>query len=225
MKIKKVFKITQNSRHDFISKVIDSSSPSVEFYFLVTMSTLIVTFGLASNNVILVIGGMLVTPLLFPILAISLGVVTSERKLLLRSIKVFLFSIILALIIAFIVGFLTKVYVYRIDLITLMKPSWFSFVVAVTAGIAASYSWAKPNLDNILPGTAITVTLIPPLTALGLVLGDQSWFLFFRVLEFFVLNVFGIIVGSLVVFLLMDFYKDKTQASKEIKLEAKKLAK
>ncbi|HKK54177.1 MAG TPA: TIGR00341 family protein [Patescibacteria group bacterium] len=225
MKIKTVFKITQNSRHEFISKVIDSSSPNVEFYFLVIISTLIVTFGLASNNLILVIGGMLVTPLLFPILAISLGVATNENKLLLRSIKVFLFSIILAFIISFIVGFLTKVYIYRIDLITIMKPSWFSFVVAITAGVAASYSWAKPNLDNVLPGTAITVTLIPPLTALGLVLGEQSWFLFFRILEFFVLNIFGIIAGSLLIFLLMDFYKAKTKASKETKLEAKKLAK
>ncbi len=225
MKIKKIFKVTQTVRHDFVSKVIDSSAPSVEFYFLVVISTLIVTFGLASNNIILVIGGMLVTPLLFPILAISLGVVTNEKKLLFRSIKIFLFSILLALVIAFIVGFLMKVYVYRIDLITLMRPSFFSFIVAITAGVAASYSWAKPNLNNILPGTAITVTLIPPLTALGLVLGEQSWFLFFRVLEFFILNVFGIIVGSLLVFLLMDFYKAKSKASKEIKLEAKKLAK
>ncbi len=223
--MKTLFKINQNDRNRFISKVVESSAPKADFYFLVVLSTLIVAFGLASNNLILVIGGMLVTPLLSPILAIALGVVTKEPRLTWRSLRVFFISVCAAISIAFIVGTLSKVYVYRIDLISLMKPSIFSFIIAVTAGLAASYSWAKPGLDQVLPGVAITVTIIPPLTALGLVLAEQSWFLFFMILEYFVLNIFGIIIASLIVFISMEFYRAKRKASEEIIAEAKKLAK
>ncbi|MCF7820604.1 MAG: TIGR00341 family protein [Candidatus Pacebacteria bacterium] len=221
MLLKSLFKISQADRGKFVCKVIDSSSPNADFYFLVFLSSLIVAFGLAANNLILVIGGMLVTPLLSPVLAIALGAVTSEKKLLFRSIKVFLLAVFLSLLISFVLGSIVKVYVYRVDLIALMRPSWFALVIAITAGLAASYSWAKPGLDQLLPGIAITVSLIPPIIALGLVLAEQSWFLFFRVLEFLLINVFGIIAGALIIFILMEFYRSKRKTAIETKASLK----
>ncbi len=221
MFLKSLFKINQADRSKFVCKVIDSSSPNVDFYFLVFLSSLIVAFGLAANNLILVIGGMLVTPLLSPVLAIALGVVTNEQKLLFRSVKVFILAVFLGFLISFLLGLTVKVYVYRVDLIALMRPSVFAFVVAFTAGLAASYSWIKPGLDKLLPGTAVTVTLIPPVVALGLVLAERSWFLFFRILEYLIINVFGIIAGALVIFILMEFYRSKRKTAIEIKASLK----
>ncbi|NCD00620.1 TIGR00341 family protein [bacterium] len=213
MILKTLFKIDKTARNNFISKVIDSSFSSPDFYFLMFLASVIVTFGLALNNITLVIGGMLVAPLLSPIMAIALGLVTNEKKLFFRSIFVLFLAIFLGVAVSFVLGSFIKIYVYRVDLISLMKPSSFSFIIAVFAGLAASYTWVKPDLDQALPGIAITVTLIPPVSALGLVLAEGSWFLFIRVLEFLLLNIMGIILGALIIFIFMRFYKSKKRAA------------
>jgi uncharacterized hydrophobic protein (TIGR00271 family) len=218
-----IFKVSQGDRYKFCSNLIDSSAPKVDLYFLVILSTLIVALGLLADNVILVIGGMLVTPLLSPILAIALGIVISDYQVIRRSVKIFLVAFTLAFLVAFIVGLFGSVQVGEIGLIKIMMPSLFTFFVALVAGLAASYTWVKPNLNSTLPGVAIT--LIPPLTAIGLAVADRDWLIFNNVLKTLLLNIFGIIVASLIVFSLMDFYKAKEKVLAEVKEEEKETKK
>jgi len=225
MAINNLFKISQIDRYKFCSHLIETSSPRTDFYFLVILSTLIVALGLLADNVILVIGGMLVTPLLSPLLAIALGIVINDHKVIMRSVRIFLVSFIFAFLVAFILGLFSYSKVGDVSLIKIMQPSLFTFFVAVVAGLAASYAWVKPNLNATLPGIAITVTLIPPLTAIGLAVADRDWPVFGSVLKVFLLNIFGIIVASLVVFSLMDFYKAKKKVVDEIKEEEKEIQK
>ena len=220
-----IFKVSQGDRHKFCADLIDSSAPRADFYFLVILSTLIVALGLLADNVILVIGGMLVTPLLSPILAVALGVVISDYKVIKRSVRIFLVAFILAFLVAFILGIFSSTQVSEIGLIKVMAPSLFTFFVALIAGLAASYTWVKPNLNSTLPGVAITVTLIPPLTAVGLAVADRDWLIFNNVLKTLLLNIFGIIVASLIVFSLMDFYKAKKKVAEEVKEEEEKIKK
>ncbi len=225
MSIGSLFKISQGEREKFSSHLIESSSPRIDFYFLVILSTLIVSLGLMSDNLVLVIGGMLVTPLLSPILAIALGIVINHPKVIIRSIRIFLMAFVFAFVVAFIVGVFIERNVGDVQLIQVMKPSLFTLFIAVIAGLAASYTWVKPNVNETLPGIAITVTLIPPLTAVGLAVAGQNWHIAIDVLKVLLLNVFGIVVTSLVVFSLMDFYKVKKVVEKEIKAEEKEKAK
>ena len=221
MPIGSLFKVSQKDRNTFCTRIIDASAPSTDYYFLVVLSTLIVAFGLLADNVILVIGGMLVTPMLSPILAISLGVVIREKRVLIRSIRIFSFSVLNALIISYIVGYFSYAQIAQSSIIWLLEPSLLTVLVALTAGVAASYTWVKPDLNATLPGIAVTVTIIPPLTAISLAAANGEWLIFKNVLSVFLLNVAGIIVSSLVVLALMKFYKAKKQAIEEIKEEEK----
>jgi len=225
MPIRNLFKVSQADRYKFCSRLIDSSAPRVDFYFLVILSTLIVALGLMGDNIILVIGGMLVTPLLSPVLAIALGVVINDHKLIVRSIKIFVTSFAFAFVVAFITGTFGLIDVSKISLIRIMQPSLFTFFVAVVAGLAVSYTWVKPNLNSTLPGIAITVTLIPPLTAIGLAVVDMDWVVFISVSKVLLLNLSGIIVASLVVFSLMELYKAKHKIIEEVKEEEKEMQK
>jgi uncharacterized hydrophobic protein (TIGR00271 family) len=225
MPIQTLFKVKQADRHNFCVNVIESSSPRADFYFLVILSTLIVALGLLADNLILVIGGMLVTPLLSPILAMSLGILINEPKVIIRSLKILGLSFVYAFFIAFFLGIFTSVKVSDISIINIMQPSLFTFFVAVVAGVAASYTWVKPGLDSTLPGIAITVTLIPPLTAVGLAVASRDWFVFSNVIKVLLLNMFGIAVASLVVFSFMEFYKSKKKIVQEVNEEEKELAK
>jgi uncharacterized membrane protein len=100
-----------------------------------------------------------------------------------------------------------------------MEPSLLTFFISVIAGLAASYTWVKPTLNETLPGIAITVTLIPPLSAIGLAVADTDWIIFGDVLKVLLLNVFGIVITSILVFSLMDFYKAKKKIKEEIEEE------
>lgn len=220
-----LFKISQGDRNNFCEQVIDSSAPKFDFYFMVVLSTLIVALGLVSNNLVLVIGGMLVTPLLSPILAISLGLIIRNAKVLVRSVRIFVLSFILAIIVAYITGLSIHFDIYSIDLIYIMEPNLYAIVLAIVAGLAASFAWVKPNLNNTLPGIAITVTLIPPLTAIGLALAVQDFDVLKDVSLVLILNVLGILIGGTTMLVLMEFYRSKRKILAELKEEEKELQK
>lgn len=217
-----MFNISKSDRTDFCEEIIESSAPRSDYYFLVILSTLIVAFGLVNNNMILVIGGMLVTPLLSPILAISLGIVITNLKVTLRSIRIFVISFLLAVLVSYIIGVISGSDMNHNDYVgQIMKPSAVSFLVAIIAGMAASFTWAKPELNKTLPGVAITVTLIPPMTALGIALADKDKEIFMDALNVIMLNVAGILLASSLIFLLMKFYKAERKILAEIKEEEK----
>lgn len=221
MPIGNLFKISLNDRNKFCSIIIDSSAPKTDFYFLVILSSMIVSLGLLADNVILVIGGMLVTPILSPILAIALGIVINDAKVIKRSVRIFLISFILAFLVALTVGFFSSNKIGGVSLLNIMQPSLYTLVISIVAGLAASYTWVKPNLNETLPGIAITVTLIPPLTAIGLAVSEGNWFVFGMVLKVLLINLFGIIASSSLIFSLMDFYKVRCKVVQEVKLEEK----
>jgi len=218
-----MFKISQADRNKFCEHIIDTSSPNGEFTFLVILSTLIVALGLIKDYVVLVIGGMLVTPLLSPILALSLGIIIQEPKVIKRSLKILLISFFLAFFVSFLIGSFSGFDIKKIQLINLMQPTFYTFFVALVAGTAASYTWAKPNLAGSLPGVAIAVTLIPPLTAMGLALASRNFLIFKTVLSTLFLNVIGIIFASIIIFSLMHFHKAKKKLVAEIKEEEEEM--
>ena len=116
MKFGNIFKISQKERNEFCTHIIDSSTPRGDFYFLIILSTLIVALGLLIDNVILVIGGMLVTPILSPILAIALGLVAKDIKVILRSAKIFSISFVLIFLTSLVTGVAISIDISHINL-------------------------------------------------------------------------------------------------------------
>ena len=220
-----IFNISQADRNNLCKRVIESSAPRFDFYFLVVLSTLFVSLGLIADNIILVIGGMLITPILSPILAISLGIVIRNFKVIVRSIRIFLVSFLLACFVAFFVGMMVDFNLADISLINNLEVNGFMLAVALVAGMAASYTWAKPNLSETMPGIAITVTLIPPITAIGLAFAASDIEMIMKIFYVLVLNVVGILAASTLVFILMQFNKSKRKIISEIKEEEKELKK
>jgi len=215
------FAIAQADRKKFVTQIVESSAPSFNFYFLVFLSSLIVAFGLARDNFILLIGGMLVTPLLSPLMAVSLGFLTRSWKVIMRSTRVFIMASFLTILTSAILGLILSVHLPEIKLVSLILVDWPAFFVALVAGVAASYNWAKPELKNNLTGVAVTVTLIPPLSALGLALSKSNMVLVSFFAKSLMINILGILVGSLIIFWLLKFSKAKNKIIAEIKEEEK----
>ncbi|MDD3711003.1 MAG: TIGR00341 family protein [Patescibacteria group bacterium] len=213
----------QENKKNFVSSIINSSAPKTDFYLMVCLSTLITALGLVSNNIALVIAGMIVAPLLSPILAMSLGTIIFNFKVFLRSIKIFILATLFSIIFSTLIGFIFNINSLDIMLIRKMEISWLSFTISIIAGITASYAWTRPNSKDYLSGIAIAVTIIPPLTSLGLILSNIEFELFIYILKFFLMNVWGIFLGGLLVFSFMNLYRVKKRIIKEVNREEKEL--
>lgn len=205
-----------------VRQLIKESHIEGDFYFLLVISTLITTLGLLMNNTAVVIGGMLIAPLLYPVLALGLGIVTDNKESLGRSlkgiIKSTLFVLNLSFLTAFIVGVKEPV---NLEILQRAKPSLPFIYIAVLSGVGATFAWIKPRLTATLPGIAVAVALLPPLCVTGIGLAILNKTIVTGSFQLFFINLLGIAASSAVVFSLFGFHTMQRVEKKEIMKEEK----
>ncbi len=216
------FSTSKEERDDFCANIINSSSPQPGFYFLLAVAAFIVAVGIIRDSLVLLIGGMLVAPLLSPLLAISLSLSILNVRVFIRSILIFIISALVSLIVAIFIGAISDFDLYNLEIldkINVFGPA--TLLVPLAAGAAASFAWSKKNLSGALPGAAVTVTLLPPLVIMGLALAVEDMSIFTDSLYVYLLNVGGIIIGGLIIFAFMGFHRSRKVVLKQVELEAK----
>jgi len=214
-------KITKRIQLEIVEELLDSSRLTFDFYLMLILSAIVVTLGLMLNNSAVIIGGMLITPLLTPILTLALGIVIADGKLIWRSIKIIFISSLIIVGVSLIISFMFPVTEYNLEIESRLISNIPYFLVAFTAGLAATFAWAKKNLYAMLPGVAISVSLLPPLSVVGIGLSNLHLAVARESLVTFSLNLFGIILGSVIIFSLLNFYKAKKETQKEVLKEEK----
>ncbi len=218
-------KLTKTQKKATVEKLFQDSTPTYDFFLMLILSAFIVTIGLLLNNNTLVIGGMLVAPILSPILSLSMGMVVGDGKLMRRSGEVIAQSILIVVFVSLAISFLTLNRHLTPEIFSRAYPNLAYFLIAFFSGIAAAYSLARPNLSETLAGVAIAVSLIPPLCALGIALSFFRWPIIVGAMGLFFLNLIGIVFAALVVFALLRFYEVKDLIEKKIKAEEKNIQK
>lgn len=216
--------IDVSSRDQFktINKLLEKSVPNTTYYILLVLSSIIITAGLLLNNTAIVIGGMLVTPLLTPILVIALGMSVGEVPLITRTSKFVGYSCLYVIAGGIFMTILFQAPSEFTVIENSVRTALLYFVVAIASGIAATFAWIRREVAEALPGVAIAVSLVPPLALIGIGVGkfDFDFAVFYLVI--FLLNMLGILMGSLVVFSLSKFHRmDHTikQKNEEVVVE------
>ncbi|MDJ0692703.1 MAG: DUF389 domain-containing protein [Xenococcaceae cyanobacterium MO_188.B32] len=194
-----------------------ASIPSFGFYFMLSLSTIIATLGLLLNNTATIIGAMIIAPLMNPIITLSYALVASKRKLLQRSFLTLLSGIALTILIAIISTNIMGVRVVRSEIIARINPNLGDLVVGMAAGAAASFAYTRHSIANALPGVAISVALVPPLSVvgIGLFLGNkvtpgvgislEEGNLWTGALLLFLTNLVAIVFTAALIFLLQGY--------------------
>jgi uncharacterized hydrophobic protein (TIGR00271 family) len=217
-------------RYRAIDELIEESRPGADYYSLLVLSSVIIAAGLLLANSAILIGGMLVTPLLNPILLVALGLSTSKIGLLKRTSKLVLKSTLVILGIAFAAGLVFHLPengdFYRSVLFdNSLRAAFLYFIVAFSSGIAATFAWIRKGVTNILPGISIAVSIVPPIAMVGIWLATFDLELLRFFLFVFLFNLVGIIMGSMIVFSMLGFYKTgkhiEDKMKEEVKLEEK----
>lgn len=214
------FEITKQDRYVAVNDLMAESKDTATYFILLILSSVIIASGILLANSAILIGGMLITPLLTPILLIGLGFTLGNATLLKRSSVKILQSIgivfVVAVFAALIFGIPTDKEFFSSALFTNTSQSAFLyFLVAFSSGVAATYAWIRKKVDNILPGISIAVSVVPPIAMTGIFLGrDPELMRFF--LMVFLFNMVGIIGGSMVLFSLFRFYNSGKIVEKKI---------
>lgn len=203
-----------------ISKLVMESSPRRIFLTMITLSSIIAALGLLNNSATIVIGAMLVAPLLWPILGISMGLLVRDWRMIKLSLISILFASMLAVVTAIII---TLFYVPLGASQGLLLHSEFGFMlpVAIAAGAAASFAISYESVKEVVPGVAISVALLPPVVSIGIGLGSMDWDLMQRSLQLFLINLVGIIVTAYLIFLFLGFNNYKKNVENAARKEEK----
>jgi uncharacterized hydrophobic protein (TIGR00271 family) len=205
-----------------VKELVEASRLDFDFYLMLVLSAVVVSLGLLVDNVAVIIGGMLITPLLTPILNLSLGIIIYDILLLKRSLKVILQSLFIVIGVAFVTSFFFYNQETGGQISTRLISNVPYFLVAFSAGLAATFAWARKDMSAMLPGVAIAVSILPPLALVGIGISRVSVEIIRGSLVSFLLNLMGVVLGSAIIFALLNFHKSKKETIKKVKEEIKK---
>ncbi|MFI6371776.1 DUF389 domain-containing protein [Streptomyces sp. NPDC050546] len=182
----------------------EESTLSVTYLAFITLATMIAACGVVLDNAILIVGAMAVGPEFGPLAGICTAIVRRRSRLALRS----LIALLVGFAVAMAVTVLFSLFMNAVGLFTeaqleadrpntgfIYAPDWFSFVVAVLAGIAGTLSLTSAK-SGALVGVAISVTTVPAAAnaAVALIYGDTNQTL--RSTEQLLLNLAGILLAG-----------------------------
>lgn len=186
--------------------------------WMLICSIMIASLGLNLDSPAVIIGAMLISPLMSPILGVGLAVGTNDREALVLSIRHFGIAILIALITSTLYFAITPLDQFTDEMRARTAPTFFDALVAVFGGLAGIISVTRRDKSNAIPGVAIATALMPPLcvTGYGIAAGDievafNSFYLFF-------LNSFFIALTTYLIIRLLQFpyraYVDAAEARK-----------
>jgi uncharacterized hydrophobic protein (TIGR00271 family) len=145
------------------------------YAFMIVMSCGIAILGLLQNSAAVIIGAMLISPLMAPIVALGFSLCLLDFERMRRSLITLGAGVILALTIAIVVVLISPLRDPTSEILARTQPNLFDLLVAVFSGLAGGYAVIQGRGETIV-GVAIATALMPPLavTGYGLATGQAS---------------------------------------------------
>lgn len=189
------------------------AKPSIHFFVMMLLSSSMATIGLILDSASIVIGAMMIAPLITPLFGLALSTLLLRSKTMLRSIIAILLGTFIGGTTAIAVSLLATVIepgslVVTNEIIVRTTPNVLYLLVAIVSGLAGAYAYGRPELSERVIGIAIAVALIPPLAVSGIGVALQDWLIAQQSIILYLLNLVGILFGSITMFLILGFGKD-----------------
>ncbi|WP_227788810.1 MULTISPECIES: TIGR00341 family protein [unclassified Nodularia (in: cyanobacteria)] len=174
---------------------------SKNFYILLFLSGIISTVGLLANSAATIIGAMIVAPLMGPIIAIAYSMAVGNQRLLKRSSFTLFTGIVLTVVTSMIIARIVGIKTFGPEIWGRVSPTLLDLAVALAAGAAGAYAKSRRHVADALPGVAIAVALVPPLSVIGIGIAIGSPSVTNGASLLFLTNLIGIIFSGALVFL------------------------
>lgn len=190
------------------SSVIETISNGIIFrgtnLWILIFAIFIASLGLNVNSTAVIIGAMLISPLMGPIMGMGLGIGINDLALLRRSVSNFSFAIGVGLTTSTLYFLLTPISDAHSELLARTAPNIYDVLIAFFGGLAGVLAVSSKMKGNVIPGVAIATALMPPLCTAGYGIATLQWNFFFGAFYLFTINTVFI---ALATFLTVRFLK------------------
>ena len=165
----------------------------------------IACLGLNLNSTAVIIGAMLISPLMGPIIGMGLAVGRADLELLKRSLTNYGVSTVISVLTAALYFQLTPLTEAQSELLARTSPTLYDVLIALFGGAAGILALSTGGKGNVIPGVAIATALMPPLCTAGYGLAMGEWSFFFGACYLFFINTVFIALATYVGVRLLKF--------------------
>ena len=198
-----------NKMFDFISlhqgeekreSVLENIKQSISFrganLWILACAIVIASVGLNVNSTAVVIGAMLISPLMGPIVGAGFALAVFDFELLKRCGKNLLIATIVSLVVSAIYFFISPFKDAQPELLARISPTIYDVLIAFFGGLVGVIALTRVEKGNPIPGVAIATALMPPLctAGYGLAMGNYSYF--FGAFYLYSINCFFICIAT-----------------------------
>lgn len=186
----RIFDVRQEQEGE--QETIDSIKKGVEFkgtnLWVLIFATFIASLGLNTNSTAVIIGAMLISPLMGPIMGFGLGLGISDFELIKRSFRNFAIATVFSVITSSIYFLISPISEAQSELLARTQPTLYDVLIAFFGGLAGIVASSTKSKGNVIPGVAIATALMPPLCTAGFGLATGNLYYFFGAFYLYFIN-------------------------------------
>lgn len=183
--------------------------------WLLVCSIMVASLGLDLNSSAVIIGAMLISPLMSPILGVGLAVGINDKSMLVVSLQHYGVAILIALLTSFTYFSLTPFGDITHEISSRTKPTTLDVLVAFFGGVAGIISGSRKDQSNAIPGVAIATALMPPLCVTGFGLAKGEWQIMLNSFYLFFFNAFFVALATFLIVRLLKFDEKEYATAQE----------
>lgn len=174
--------------------------------WILAFSIIIASVGLNVNSTAVIIGAMLISPLMGPIIGIGLGLGVNDTKLIRVGLKNLLVMVGISLMASFLYFLMTPLKLANpTELLSRTNPTIYDVIIALFGGAAGLLEISRKDKGTVLSGVAIATALMPPLCTAGYGLASGHISYFFGALMLFIINGVFIIIATYLMSKILGF--------------------
>lgn len=174
--------------HDAVLREIAGESGwSGRFAFLIVISAAISLLGLLMPSVAVLIGAMLLSPLMMPIIGIGFGIATFDFHAIRRAATALALGSAIAILLAIVFVSISPIQTITSEIAGRTRPTLFDLLVALLSAVAGAYALIRGRGGTVV-GVAIAIALMPPLVVVGFGIATGNWTVFTGALLLFLTN-------------------------------------
>ena len=174
--------------------------------WVLIVAIFIASLGLNVNSTAVIIGAMLISPLMGPIIGMGLAVGINDLDLLKRALKNFSFATLISVLTAMLYFLISPLEEAQSELLARTTPTIYDVLIAFFGGAAGIIALStRGRGGNVIPGVAIATALMPPLCTAGYGLATWQLSFFFGAFYLFFINTVFISLSTFVGVRLMGF--------------------
>ena len=189
-KLQDVFNLAHDQAHpDKIDATIRANTRVTGTNMWVLMFAIAVSsIGLNVNSTAVVIGAMLISPLMGPIVGMGYGLAVGDTALIRQAVRNIIIFVVISLITATLYFLLTPLKGAQSELLARTQPTLWDVLIAFFGGSAGIVALTRKEEGNAIPGVAIATALMPPLCTAGYGLAHGNWHYFLGASYLFGIN-------------------------------------